>query len=334
MKKSLTFKSTLSRVGLCYFTLMLITQVLQLVLSVLCMDLIASGGWWVWIISYVPLYCVAVPIFLLMMHKLMPNAPKTFGTAELKFSHQMRWIILCLGTTYVFNIVSVGITLLIGMLKGGEVINPLQNVVEASSPLATLLFACVLAPVGEEFLFRKLLYDKIGRYGTRVYVLVGGFIFSLFHANLSQLLYAFVLGMMFCYIYAYTGKLSYTIALHICINIVGSMALPMLAATGETGTAIVGLVALILMVAGVVIAIRKRWRFAPETAPQAVEETAALEDLDEAAASGTLAMEDGQSAKRAEKDVPHTFGGALRTPGMIAYVVLCVLLIAVVTFMA
>ena len=36
-------------------------------------------------------------------------------------------------------------------------------------------------------MFRKLLYDKIGGYGVRTYVLVGAFLFALFHANLSQL---------------------------------------------------------------------------------------------------------------------------------------------------
>lgn len=76
-------------------------------------------------------------------------------------------------------------------------------------------------------MFRKLLYDKIGGYGVRTYVLVGAFLFALFHANLSQLLYAFVLGAVFCYIYAHTGKLRYTILLHVAINTIGTMAAPL-----------------------------------------------------------------------------------------------------------
>lgn len=154
----------------------------------------------------------------------MPGTPGTAGSAALTAGGWLRWLVLCLGVTYLFNFVSLGITALLGMLKGGAVQNPLALMQMNSSPLATFLFACVLAPVGEEFLFRKLLYDKIGGYGVRTYVLVGAFLFALFHANLSQLLYAFVLGAVFCYIYAHTGKLRYTILLHVAINTIGTMA--------------------------------------------------------------------------------------------------------------
>lgn len=322
MQKTMSFRRTLSRVGLCYFTLMLVTQLLQTVLSVLMMEQIQSGGWWVWIISYVPLYLVAVPIFCLMMKKLVPDTPNTFGTAELSLKGVARWFFLCLGITYIGNFVSIGILSLIAMLKGGEVMNPLAAVVDASNTIATLLFGCIIAPVGEEFLFRKLLHDKIGRYGARTYVLVGGFIFAMFHANLSQLLYAFLLGAVFCYIYAYTGKLVYTIALHISINLIGTFVMPSIAAAGEIGTAIVGLLVIVLIVIGIVLAIRKRWRFSLETAPQVVEEAVQMDALPE---------EESGRAKREKKDVPHTLGGALRTPGMIAYTVICLLLIVIVT---
>mgnify|MGYP000217126633 CR=1 FL=1 len=153
------------------------------------------------------------------------------------------------------------------MLKGGAVQNPLALMQMNSSPLATFLFACVLAPVGEEFLFRKLLYDKIGGYGVRTYVLVGAFLFALFHANLSQLLYAFVLGAVFCYIYAHTGKLRYTILLHVAINTIGTMAAPLFIQYGGIwGTAAVGILVLVSIAAGGVIAARRRWRF-PGAAP-------------------------------------------------------------------
>ncbi len=328
MEKKLTFRSTLSRVGLCYFTLMLVTQLLQTVLSLLMMEQIQSGGWWMWIISYVPLYLIAVPIFCLMMKKLVPDMRDTFGTAALSFKGWVRWFFMCLGITYIGNFVSIGILSLIAMLKGGEVMNPLASVVDASNPVATVLFGAVIAPVGEEFLFRKLLHDKIGRYGVRTYMLVGAFIFAMFHANLSQFLYAFVLGAIFCYIYAYTGKLICTIALHISINFVGTFLMPLLAVLGEVGVMIVGLLVMVLIVTAIVLAVRKRWRFNPQTAPQIVEEVS----VEESAQTEEMQPEEESGrAKRQKKDVPHTFGGALRTPGMIAYTVLCLLLIALVT---
>ncbi len=226
MQNGLSFKNTMSRVGLCYFVLMLVTQALQLAGMTLLGSLLETG-WGLWALSYAPLYCIAVPVFILLLQKLVPGTPGTAGSAALTAGGWLRWLVLCLGVTYLFNFVSLGITALLGMLKGGAVQNPLALMQMNSSPLATFLFACVLAPVGEEFLFRKLLYDKIGGYGVRTYVLVGAFLFALFHANLSQLLYAFVLGAVFCYIYAHTGKLRYTILLHIAINTIGTMAAPL-----------------------------------------------------------------------------------------------------------
>ena len=308
MQNGLSFKNTMSRVGLCYFVLMLVTQALQLAGMTLLGSLLETG-WGLWALSYAPLYCIAVPVFILLLQKLVPGTPGTAGSAALTAGGWLRWLVLCLDVTYRFNFVSLGITALLGMLKGGAVQNPLALMQMNSSPLATFLFACVLAPVGEEFLFRKLLYDKIGGYGVRTYVLVGAFLFALFHANLSQLLYAFVLGAVFCYIYAHTGKLRYTILLHIAINTIGTMAAPLFIQYGGIwGTAAVGILVLVSIAAGAVIAARRRWRF-PGAAPA-----------------------DGREGEGAQRPA-HSFGRALRTPGMLAYTGLCAALILVVTFL-
>lgn len=312
MQNGLSFKNTMSRVGLCYFVLMLVTQALQLAGMTLLGSLLETG-WGLWALSYAPLYCIAVPIFILMLQKLVPGTPGTAGSAALTAEGWLRWLVLCLGVTYLFNFVSLGITALLGMLKGGAVQNPLALMQTNSSPLATFLFACVLAPVGEEFLFRKLLHDKIGGYGVRTYVLVGAFLFALFHANLSQLLYAFVLGAVFCYIYAHTGKLRYTILLHVAINTIGTMAASLFIQYGGAwGTAAVGILVLVSIAAGTVIAARRRWRF-PGAAP----------------ADGG----EGEGAQAAAGHPAHSFGRALRTPGMLAYTGLCAALILVVTFL-
>lgn len=323
MEKRLSFRSTLSRVGLCYFTLMLIAQVLQIAGMLLLGDLL-SNGWGMWVLSFVPLYGIGLPVFLLMLKKLLPTAPGAFGTARLTVRDGARWLVVCLGVTYLFNFISIGITMLLSLLKGSEVQNPLAAMQQNSSPLVMFLFACVLAPLAEEFLFRKLLHDKIGQYGTRVYVPMSGFIFALFHANLSQLLYAFVLGAVFAYIYANTGKLYYTIVLHIIINAFGSVIMPVLATVGgEIGTVLAGVLVLAFTIAGVVLAARRRWRFAPETLAPAPSAESDAEPAEEPA--------DEPAAKPAVRE-KYSFGRAVLAPGMLAYLVLCVLLIVAVTF--
>lgn len=332
MKKRLAFRRTMSRVGLCYFVLMLITQALQMA-GVLLLPSLLETGWGLWLISYVPLYGAAVPVFLLMLKKLLPDAPGAFGSASLSARDIARWLVLCFGTTYLLNYVSLGITTLLSLLKGGDVANPLQVMQESSSPLAMFLFACVLAPVGEELLFRKLLFDKIGRFGARVYVLAGGLVFALFHANLSQLLYAFVLGAMFCYIYVNTGRLRDTILLHVALNTVGSLVMPLLVASESTAAvAAAGVFILASIAAGIVIAVRRRWKFAPMAPASAAPEGSAAAAAE--TADGAGAAPDAADAAEPDDPAKHTFGRALCAPGMLAYIVLCALLIVVVTFLS
>lgn len=357
MKKELSNQSRISRVGLCYFILMLLTQLLQFGGVALLGDLIYTTSWGLWALSYVPLYCMAVPVFLLMMQKLIPNAPGRFGTQRLSAGGWVRWVVISLSATYILNYVSTFITQLLAQLKGGAVENPLATIQQNSSPLMMLLFAGIIAPVGEEFLFRKLLHDKLGGCGEKLYILMGGFIFAMFHANLSQLLYAFVLGAVFCYIYVRTGKLRYTIALHITINVIGSVLMPSLAESdSEVVIGIVGLFLLAVIVAGVILAVRGRWKFPPEL-PQA---GFAPGISPEGFGQGMLQQGFGQVPPRAEtgekmpwerpdvgeaftpeaptqKTMPQpapTFGGALLAPGMIAYTALCIVLILITTFLA
>ena len=45
-------------------------------------------------------------------------------------------------------------------------------------------------------------------------MLFSGLMFGLFHGNLNQFVYAFVLGLCFGFIYVKTGNIRYTIGLH------------------------------------------------------------------------------------------------------------------------
>jgi membrane protease YdiL (CAAX protease family) len=100
--------------------------------------------------------------------------------------------------------------------------NALQGIVTNSNIWATLLFAVVLAPVVEELIFRKMIVSRLRKYGDRTAILVSSLLFALLHGNLSQLFYAFGLGCLLGYVYARTGKLRYSIGLHMTINFLGS----------------------------------------------------------------------------------------------------------------
>lgn len=80
----------------------------------------------------------------------------------------------------------------------------------------------IFVPIMEEIIFRKLLIDNMSKYGISAAILVSALLFGLYHGNLSQFFYAFGLGIIFGAVYAYSGKVIYTILLHISINLYSS----------------------------------------------------------------------------------------------------------------
>ena len=107
---------------------------------------------------------------------------------------------------------------LIGNATGNGAVNPLMDVIDGLSPVAMILFAAVLAPIWEELLFRKFLIDRVVNYGEVTAMLMSGVMFGLYHGNLAQCTYAFAIGCFFAFIYIRTGKIGYTIAIHMIIN--------------------------------------------------------------------------------------------------------------------
>ena len=85
-----------------------------------------------------------------------------------------------------------------------------------------VLVVGILAPIVEEIIFRKLLIDNMSKYGIVASVTISAFLFGLFHGNLAQFFYAWALGIIFGFVYVYTGKIIYTILLHMSGNLVSS----------------------------------------------------------------------------------------------------------------
>ena len=68
-----------------------------------------------------------------------------------------------------------------------------------------------------------LLIDKLGRYGERLAIIVSAVAFGLFHGNLSQLIYATGIGLIFGFVYVKTGRVVYSCLLHILVNFFGTV---------------------------------------------------------------------------------------------------------------
>lgn len=172
------------------------------------------------LLSVLPLYLIGMPL-LILFAKRVPSVQ--IEQHDMNPGQFAIVVIMCFGLVYLSNIVGNIFTAIIGMLKGSAVQNVILNVATSVNILFVLVYMVLIAPVMEEYVFRKLIVDRTARYGQGVAVLMSGLMFGLFHGNLNQFVYAFVLGTFLAYLYVKTGKLKITIALHMMINFMGGI---------------------------------------------------------------------------------------------------------------
>ena len=171
------------------------------------------------IVNAVTMYGIAMPCALIYF-KRCPTAKHE--ERPLGFLMMICAILVSFAVFYLGGILGSRADELAADLLGRNTINPVSNTVEQTSLLETLLFVVLLAPIAEEIFYRKLFIDRLRRYGDVPAIIISGLVFGLIHGNLSQFFYAAMLGIVFGAVYVYTGRLRYTIFLHILINFMGT----------------------------------------------------------------------------------------------------------------
>ena len=184
----------------------------------------AEAGWFLPALAFVPMYCIGFPIFLWLLPKappreLMPEKRSIPGRELIPI------LLMCLGVLYPGNLLGQGLDWLLRRVfqtSGGG--NSLEVLMDSSSTWAFFLVAVVLAPIMEELTFRKLLLDRMRTIDKPSAVFFTALAFGLFHSNVVQFFYAFGVGIIFGCIYLRTGRIGYSMVLHVIINFLGSAA--------------------------------------------------------------------------------------------------------------
>ena len=172
------------------------------------------------ILAVLPLYLVGMPVLIALVKRMPGKAPEKKHISPGQF---LLALIMCFALMYCGNIVGTVITTIVGVLKGSAVDNALMTYATGANMVVTFLYMVICAPILEEYIFRKLIVDRTVKYGQGVAVVLSGLMFGLFHGNLNQFAYAFLLGMFLAFLYVKTGDLKVTIGLHMCINFMGAV---------------------------------------------------------------------------------------------------------------
>ncbi len=186
---------------------------------------LVDTDWYVWAVTAISLVVIGFPVYYLLM-KRVPDTPKAKVT-KLKPAAFIAIFFICVAAMYITNFFSTILTLIIALIKGEELINPVAEAILGGNFLITLVYAAIVAPVIEELIFRKLLLDKVRRFGDIPAILLTGIAFGLFHLNLSQFFYATVLGFIFAYVTIRTNTVVYSILLHMMINFMSTAIAPL-----------------------------------------------------------------------------------------------------------
>lgn len=221
-------KKLFSRLGLCFFigsaavygVQLLMARVLDAFFPGVRQDDTAA-----FVLSGVSMYLIAMPLMAFLISRI----PRAVLPADRRLGPGQLLGLFCAAyaISYICNLLGNIITFFFSWMKGSPIQNELSELMNSIDIPLLFLVAVFCAPIWEEMLFRKLLIDRTIQYGAGISVLLSGLIFGLFHGNITQFAYAFPLGALFAFIYVKTGRIRYTIFLHMLVNsvAVGAVAL-------------------------------------------------------------------------------------------------------------
>ncbi len=221
-----------SRIGLALAVILAVSTLIQVLLRLAVEyfpgfeTFLIENTWAETLLGLIPMYFVAIPLGLLLLKKLPGRAPAPMGLRPVYF---LEYIPISLFITYCGSFVGMGLSYLI---TGGTAINPVEAYLQDNT-LLKILGVVVIAPVVEEYVFRKTLIDHSLPYGEKGAILLSAVTFGLLHQNFFQFFYAAGLGLLLGYIYVRTGKLWYTVLLHAIMNFMGGVIAPLLAPVAE-----------------------------------------------------------------------------------------------------
>ncbi len=175
------------------------------------------------------------PLIFLLMYlgfRKIPSAPHP-KSDEMNITKLIGFLCVCVFLMILGSLVGNYATKLVCLITGKNQANIVSDIVKSMKPLEIFILAVIMGPIFEELVFRKLLIDKLARYGTVLACVVSALVFGLYHGNFEQFFYAFFVGIILSYVYCVYGKIIYPIVLHIVLNAVGSF-IPLTIGLGET----------------------------------------------------------------------------------------------------
>jgi membrane protease YdiL (CAAX protease family) len=231
--------------------LLVVGTVIQIVMEMVHPGIL-DNGWVSMLENDLVTYGLGPLVLWLILRPLPTAAPVNRGVTPKRMG---KLILEAIGLMYGAELLTTGLIRFITWSTGRETGNLLESVTEDMSAGLMFLSMVLVAPICEELIFRRILFRRLLPMGENFAILMSALAFSLFHCNLFQAVYAFALGVLFGCVIVKTGRLRYTVALHMILNFLGSVVV-VLVTPYDTLSTIYYIVLMLLMITGLVIFFR------------------------------------------------------------------------------
>lgn len=212
----------LTWIGLAYVAYLVVSALSQTGTAMITSWLVPWIGQDAWmVLCIIFMYPLAFFLYWLIL-QTVPKARQTW-TCPMGTGHFLGWFVICMGGVYFGSLIGQFLMTIVSVITGETMVNQVEEMIMDMSLWAVILSAVILAPIMEELIFRKLVLDRLAGYGPAVAMSVSALVFGLAHGNFYQFFYAFLLGLIFAYIYLRTGKVRYSMMLHMMVNFCGSV---------------------------------------------------------------------------------------------------------------
>ena len=166
------------------------------------------------------MYCLAFPIFYLMVRKMRVRLPKK---TKLEAGELITSLFIAETLMIVGSYVSLSLTSLLEEIIGQPIPDNTSELILDAPVWLLILIVVIIGPIVEELIFRKLMIDRLSLHGELYAVIVSSVAFGIFHQNVYQLFYATLFGFLLGYVYLKSGNIKLSILLHMVINLLGSV---------------------------------------------------------------------------------------------------------------
>lgn len=127
----------------------------------------------------------------------------------------------------------------------------------ASAIILTILYLVVVAPIGEEIVFRGLILKALSPFGRKNAIVLSAVLFALMHKNIPQAVGAFVIGIIFATVDTKANSIVPSIIMHSLNNMLPCLLNINASVNSNAITVIYTLLVYAIILAGITIAIGK-----------------------------------------------------------------------------